>query len=269
MSIRALIVDDEPLARERIRQLLRAEPDVQCAGECSSGSDAVNAIARLDPDLVFLDVQMPECDGFEVLRSLHDRKLPAIIFVTAYDKYALRAFEVHAIDYLLKPFRQSRFESAVERAREQIRFARGGSTGQLLALLEDLRQAPPPERFIVKSGGDVIFLRPDEIDYIEAADNYLNVHAGKESLLLRETMQRMEKRLDPRKFLRIHRSTIVNLERIHKLRAGAVGEQLVILRDGRRLTLSRTYRDQMQQRLAIKPGAGGRELCSATLGKNG
>jgi len=252
MSIRALIVDDEPLARERIRELLKTEPDVVCAGECSSGREAVKAIVRLEPDLVFLDVQMPEGDGFEVLRALQDRKLPAIIFVTAYDKYALRAFEVHAIDYLLKPFRQARFESALERAREQIRQAQGRSSAQLMALLEDLRQGRPADRFIVKSGGDVLFLRPDEIDYIEAADNYLNIHAGKENLLLRETMQRMEKRLDPRKFLRIHRSTIVNVERIRKLQAGPAGEHWVILRDGRQLTLSRSYRDLMQQRLAIE-----------------
>lgn len=257
MTIRALIVDDEPLARERICQLLKAEPDVELAGECSNGPEAVKAIASLDPDLVFLDVQMPECDGFEVLRSLGTHKLPAIIFVTAYDKYALRAFEVHAIDYLLKPFRQTRFESALERARQQIRYARGSSTSQLLALLEDLRQVPASEPFIVKSGGDVLFLRPDEIDYIEAADNYLSVHTGKESLLLRETMQRMEKRLDPRKFARIHRSTIVNVERIRKLQAGPAGEQVVVLRNGQQLTLSRTYRDQIQQRLAIKPGPGG------------
>jgi two-component system LytT family response regulator len=253
MTIRALIVDDEPLARERIRQLLAAEPDIECAGECASGQEAVKAIARLNPDLVFLDVQMPELNGFEVLRSLDERKLPSIIFVTAYDRYALQAFEVHAIDYLLKPFRQARFESALERAREQIQYARGRSSRQLMALLEDVRQPPAPEPFIVKSGGDVLFLRPDEIDYIEAADNYLNIHAGKENHLMRETLQRMEKRLDPRKFLRIHRSTIVNVDRIRKLQAGAAGEHLVILRDGQQLTLSRSYRDQMQQRLAIKP----------------
>jgi two-component system, LytTR family, response regulator len=252
MKLRALIVDDEPLARERIRELLKAESDFEYAGECSSGREAVRTILRLDPELVFLDVQMPGCDGFEVLRALGNRKLPAVIFVTAYDKYALKAFEFHAIDYLLKPFRQSRFESAVERAREQIRYAQGRSAAQVLALLDDLRPAAPAERFVVKSGGDVLFLQPDEIDYIEAADNYLNIHAGKESLLMRETMQRMEKSLDPRKFVRIHRSTIVNVERIRKLQAGPAGEHLVILRDGQQLTLSRTYRDQMQQRLAIK-----------------
>ena len=268
MTIRTLIVDDEPLARERISQLLKAEADIELAGECSNGREAVKAITSLGPDLVFLDVQMPECDGFEVLRSLDTRKLPAIIFVTAYDKYALQAFEVHAIDYLLKPFRQTRFESALERARQQIRYARDNSTSQLLALLEDLRQAPVPEPFVVKSGGDVLFLRPEEIDYIEAADNYLNIHTGKESLLLRETMQRMEKRLDPRKFLRIHRSTIVNVERIRKLQAGPSGEQVVVLRDGQQLTLSRTYRDQIQQRLAVKPVPGGWDAGPEARGRN-
>ena len=252
MTIRALIVDDEPLARERIRELLKSEPDTECVGECSSGSAAVKSITRLDPDLVFLDVQMPECDGFEVLRSLGRQRLPAVIFVTAYDKYALRAFEIHAIDYLLKPFGQTRFESALERARDQIRYNQGCSASNLLALVNHLRQSGSAERFIVKSGGDVLFLRPDEIDYIEAADNYLNIHAGKENLLLRETMQRMERRLDPRQFLRIHRSTIVNVERIRKLQAGPAGDHLVVLRDGRQLTLSRSYREQVQQRLAIK-----------------
>jgi two-component system LytT family response regulator len=256
-KIRALIVDDEPLARERIRALLEGEPYVEVIGECADGDAAVTAISEQKPDLVFLDVQMPEVDGFEVLEALArggdgGARLPAVIFVTAYDQYALRAFDVNALDYLLKPFDRERFQKAMTRARTQIQGERYGSdiNGRLLALLKEIKTEPKAlERLVVKAAGRVFFLKCEEIDWIEAAGNYVRLHAGRDSHLLRETMNALEARLDPDKFLRIHRSTIINIERIKELHPLFRGEHVVILRDGTRLTLGRGYRDRLQQLL--------------------
>jgi two-component system LytT family response regulator len=251
VSIRALIVDDEPLARQRICTLLEAEPDVQIVGECTDGRQAVAAIEKLRPDLMFLDVQMPALDGFGVLDAVDTDDLPIVIFVTAYDSYAIRAFEVHALDYLLKPFDRERFRKALERAREQ--FARqqnAGSRKQLRELLHDVKaERKPLERLVIKTAGRVFFLRADEIDWIEAAGNYLRLHVGSETHLLRETMNSVETRLDADKFMRIHRSTIVNIERIKELQPWFHGDYVVILRNGTQLPLSRSYRQKMHELL--------------------
>jgi two-component system LytT family response regulator len=244
-----LIVDDEPLARERIRALLAVDPDIEVVAECGDGQAAVSAIHKLTPDLLFLDVQMPDLDGFGVLEAVGAEHMPVTIFVTAFDSYALQAFEVHALDYLLKPFETERFRKALERAKAQIHREQGGEVSQrLLALLEGVTaEHKPLERLVVKAGGRVYFLRTEEIDWIEAAGNYLRLHVGTESHLLRETMNALEARLDPDKFLRIHRSTIVNIERIQELHPWFKGDYVVILRDGTQLTLSRSYRQKLQQ----------------------
>ena len=255
-KIRTLVVDDEPLARKRVLSLLRQEADVEVVGECSDGGQAVSAIQRHAPDLVFLDVQMPGCDGFEVIRSIGPDRMPTVVFVTAYDEYALQAFEVHALDYLLKPFGKDRFQQTLRHAREALERRRAGDLGRrLLALVhgakaEPLQLGPPTvERLVVKSGGRVFFLRTDDIDWIEAAGNYVRLHFGTESHLFRETMNRMESRLDPRHFARIHRSRIVNTERIKEVQPWFNGDYIVILRNGTRLTLSRGYRDRVQRKL--------------------
>ena len=248
--IRAIIVDDEPLARERIRTLLREESDMEIAAECGDGRKAVAAIRRHAPDLVFLDVQMPELDGFGVLEAVGAERVPVVIFVTAYDKYALRAFDVHALDYLLKPFDRERFHRAIDRARAQLRGQRDAADRRILALLNEVRGAPKRlERLVVKSVGRVFFLRTDEIDWIESAGNYVKLHVGREAHLVRETMSALEAQLDPGMFVRIHRSTIVNLARIRELQPMFHGDYVVLLRDATELTLSRNYRDRLQRLL--------------------
>ena len=249
-KIRTLIVDDEPLARERIRQLLHKEPDIEILGECADGRDALAAIGRYKPDLIFLDVQMPELDGFGVLDQLERRVMPAIVFVTAYDQFALRAFEVHALDYLLKPFDSGRFKKALERARERIqRLPADDLSRRISELLADLKPAPKQNRLAIKSGGKVLVLKIDDIDWVEAADNYVNLHIGNESHLHRETMAALEARFPAEKFMRISRSTMVNIERIKELQPMFHGEYSVILRNGTRLTLSRGYREKLNQLL--------------------
>ena len=243
-------MDDEPLARERIRQLLHKEPDIEILGECADGRDAVAAIGKYKPDLVFLDVQMPELDGFGVLDQLERRVMPAIVFVTAYDQFALRAFEVHALDYLLKPFDSGRFKKALERARERIqRLPADDLSRRISELLADLKPAPKQNRLAIKSGGKVLVLKIDDIDWVEAADNYVNLHIGNESHLHRETMAALEARFPAEKFMRISRSTMVNIERIKELQPMFHGEYSVILRNGTRLTLSRGYREKLNQLL--------------------
>jgi two-component system LytT family response regulator len=249
MKIRTLIVDDEPLARERIRTLLADEPDLEIIGECANGAEALAAIQNQKPDLLFLDVQMPEMDGFEVLEKISADKIAAVIFVTAYDQYALRAFEVRALDYLLKPFDRERFDKALQRARTQIQQAASGDLNQrLLALLEDLRAEKKwLARLVIKSGGRVFFLKVDEIDWIEAAGNYARLHVARESHLLRETIKNLETQLDPNKFLRINRSTIVRIDRIKELQPWFHGEHVIILQDGTQLTSSRGYREKLEE----------------------
>lgn len=251
--MRVLVVDDEPLARERLRSLLEKEDDVELIGECGDGRSAVETIDAERPDLVFLDVQMPELDGFDVLEALDPESRPHIVFVTAYDEYAVRAFDVHALDYVLKPFDRDRFRSALGRARAEL--ARGKAAaenleGRLAALLEELEDRRKRlERIVVKSGGRVFFLRTEDVDWIEAAGNYVELHVGSESHLLRETMNKLARRLDPKLFLRIHRRTIVNVERIRQLEGVTHGEYVVVLKDGTRLGSSRGYREGVQRLL--------------------
>ena len=263
-TIKTLIVDDEPLSRERIRTLLAPQPDVEIVGECGDGRQALAAMQNVRPDLLFLDVQMPDLDGFGLLRAMPAAKesgrLPVVVFVTAYDQYALRAFEVNALDYLLKPFDEERFLQALERARKQVHLAGiaqpGSGDGAALgrkffSVVRDAEAcAKPAERLVVRSGGRVFFLRIEEIDWVEAASNYVRIHAGADSHLLRETMNGIEARLDPEKFLRIHRSTIVNVNRVAELKPLFHGDYAVTLCDGTRLTLSRGHRDKLQQFLA-------------------
>jgi two-component system LytT family response regulator len=259
--IRTLIVDDEPAARDGMRHLLRGDPDVVLAGECANGREAAAAIVEGMPDLVFLDVQMPELDGFGVLREVRNTHLPAVVFVTAYDQYALRAFEVHALDYLLKPFTDERFRESLERAKQQVRQGRLSElSGRLAALVDSYLapQAPPPagalagrylERLVIKSGGRVTLLRANEIEWIDAEGDYARIHVGKAWHLLRETMKNLEAQLDPARFVRIHRSTIVNLEKVKELQPFFRGEYVVVLHSGVTLKLSRGYREHLEAKL--------------------
>lgn len=251
MKIRALIVDDEPLARQRVRTLLEADPEIELIGECGDGARAVAALEEHKPDLLFLDVQMPLLDGFGVLEALREGWMPVVVFITAHDRYALKAFEVHALDYLLKPFDRARFRTALERAKAQVRRNQSGEVSQkLFALLQDVKEARrPQERLVVKSAGRVYFVRIEDIDWIEAAGNYARLHVGKETHLLRESMSGLEARLDGQRFLRIHRSTIVNVERIRELQPSFHGDYVVTLHDGTELTLSRGYRDKLHELL--------------------
>lgn len=247
MKIKALIVDDEPIARERVKRMLREETDIEIVGECGNGMEAVAFVGENAPDLVFLDIQMPEMTGFETLRAISGEKMPAIIFVTAYDQYAIQAFDVHALDYLLKPFNRERFTRAVARARDYLEKSRTGKMDERLAsLIADLKGGKKHlERLVVKSVGRVFFLRTDEVDWIEAAGNYAKLHVGREAHLIRETMNGLEAKLDPDKFLRIHRSTLVNIDRIKELHPLFSGDYTVNLKNGVELTLSRNYRDRL------------------------
>lgn len=251
--IRTFIVDDEPLAREGIRLLLQTDPEIDVIGEAGAGREAVAQLGHLRPDLVFLDVQMPEMTGFQVLSALPQDSLPAVIFVTAYDRYALQAFEVHALDYLLKPFDDERFADAVRRAKSHLQLARAWDLRQqLLSLLADV-QTPQPapekssdsDRLAIKDGPRVVFLRFDEIDWIEAADYYVQIHAGGKSYLHRETMMSLERRLDAGLFVRIHRSAIVNRRRIRELRGGRQREAVVVLEGGQAIKVSRSQQAKL------------------------
>ncbi len=238
-KIRALVVDDEPLARSNLIVLLKLDPEIEIVSECGSGMEAVVEIRNQKPDLVFLDVQMPECDGFDVLELLGSDLPPGVVFVTAYDQYALRAFEAGALDYLLKPFDNARFDRALGRAKERI--ARG----------KDLPRKM--ERLAIKSAGQVSFLKMSEIDWIEAADYYACLHVRARTHLLRRSMTELEQELDRALFCRIHRSTIVNLDRVQGLELSEDGECDVRLDNGTRLRLSRRYRKQLQSRMGVRP----------------
>ncbi|MEK6335932.1 MAG: LytTR family DNA-binding domain-containing protein [Acidobacteriota bacterium] len=250
-KIRTVIVDDEPLARRGIRAQLKNEKDIEIISECRNGHEAVKAIESQAPDLVFLDVQMPELNGFQVVEGIGVERMPAVIFVTAYDRYALRAFEVHALDYLLKPFDDERFATALERARRHINQKNiDDLSRRLQGLLDDLQSSRKyVERLVVKSAGRIFFLSVAEIDWIEAADNYVRLHAGRESHLLRETMNSLEKKLDPEQFLRVHRSRIVNARKIKELQPLFRGEYDIMLRDGTRVESGRGYRERIQKLL--------------------
>lgn len=257
-KIRTLIVDDEPLARDSMRVLLERDPEIVIVRECANGHEALQAIYDESPELLFLDVQMPEMDGFTMLAQVPSSRLPVVIFVTAFDQHALRAFEVHALDYLLKSYSDERFEAALQRAKEQIRQKKVNEVSQrLVALLDSQkpgREATPESssflsRLVIKTGGRVFFLKTSEIDWIEAADYYVYLHAGGKSHLLRETMNSLEQQLDPRKFQRIHRSTIVNLDRLKELQPHVHGDYAVILHDGTQLKLSRGFRPKLEAAL--------------------
>ncbi|HEX5724930.1 MAG TPA: LytTR family DNA-binding domain-containing protein [Longimicrobiaceae bacterium] len=262
MSVRVVVVDDEPLARRRVLRLLREEGDgVEVAAVCSNGVEAVEAIRATRPDLVFLDVQMPEMDGFGVLEALGP-DIPGVIFVTAYDQYALRAFEVHALDYLLKPFDVERFRRAFERGRTQLQ-RRASGQQRIVALLEQLaaerrelerrlpgaREPQHLEWVMVKVRGRLELVKTAELDWIEAEGNYVRLHAGKGSYLIREKISTLEERLDPEAFVRVHRSTIVNLNRVRELRPLPSGDYTVTLTDGTELKLSRGYRHRLAERV--------------------
>lgn len=239
--VRAVIVDDEPLPRERIATLLAAHPEVEIVAECGDGAEAVRVVAELRPDLLFLDIQMPELDGFEVLEALEGDRLPAVIFVTAFDEYAVRAFEVSAIDYLLKPIDPVRFEQALGRAMQRMTVSPDAS-GALLAFLSRWRaERGFAARFVVRSGGKLIFVRPQDVDWIDAAGNYVRLHSAGRQHLIRETMKSIEARLDPELFVRVHRSAIVNIDRVVSLEPYFHGEYVVVMRDGSKLTSSRSH----------------------------
>lgn len=252
-KIRTLIVDDEPIARRGLRQQLRTEADVEIIGECANGREALAAIRKESPDLVFLDVQMPLLDGFGVVNALGVEDLPAVVFVTAYDEHAIRAFEVNALDYLLKPLNQDRFQKTLARIRRQL----NGSSAEhlqrkLASLLHDLEefkgesnQVKCLERLVIKEAGRVFFLGADDIAWINAQGNYVELHTKDGTHLLRETMNGMESKLDPHEFLRLRRSTIVRIDRIKELHPLFNGEYAVTLRDNTRLTSSRRYRHNL------------------------
>jgi two-component system LytT family response regulator len=248
MKIRTLIVDDELLARNRLRQLLQAAPDIEVIGECGDGKDAVATIQQSKPDLVFLDIQMPELDGFGVLEAIGADAAPVVVFVTAYDKFALRAFEIHAVDYLLKPFDRERFQKALERAVEQVKQRDNSEViERQTALIAELKSPKVTDRLPVKSGGHISWVKLDEVDWIGSADNYAELHVGAKSHLLRETMAVLETKLPPEKFLRISRTTIVNIGRIKELKRQFSGSYELTLQDGTQVTLSRRFRDKLEQ----------------------
>jgi two-component system LytT family response regulator len=242
---RVLIVDDELVARRRVRRLLAAEKEIAIAGECGDGASAVKMITDLAPDIAFIDVQMPELDGFDVVESVPPDKLPAIVFVTAFDRYALRAFEVHAIDYLLKPFTNERFHTALTRARERV--AARDPRAAIGALVDHLRMTRRhPARIAVRVGERSVVIDWRDVDWIEAADNYVRLHVGAKDFLLRETIAAIEAQLDPDRFARVHRSAIVQVDRIAEFQPSGHGDVDLVLRNGVRLTLTRTWRDRVE-----------------------
>jgi two-component system, LytTR family, response regulator len=265
-KIRALIVDDESLAREVLLVMLSDDSEIEVIGECRNGREAVAAIREQSPDVVFLDIQMPEMDGFQVIEEVGVEQMPVTVFVTAFDKHALRAFEAHALDYLLKPFDHDRFNTTLQRAKTQVRHQKLGAIGEsLFAMLQDVKLKPgesssktadtktekaahrePIDRVVIKSGGRIYFLKTEEIDWVEAAGDYLSLHSASGSHLIRETMGDFHAKLAPRKFIRIHRSTIVNIERIKDIRPLFKGEYLITLTNGKRLKSSRGYRHALQ-----------------------
>ena len=248
--LRLLIADDEPLARERLRALLRPEPGVEIVGECDSGPAAVAAIRRDRPDVVLLDIQMPGCDGLQVVAELPAEERPAIIFVTAHDRFAVDAFAIHAVDYLLKPFDQQRLHEAVARAAEQVRNRRAGDLGDRLeSLLADAGPAGrKPGRLAFRAEGRVVFLKPEEIAWVEAADNYVVLHlADAGRLMLRETLSTLEERLAVAGFTRVNRSAVVRLDHVRELQPTFHGDYTVVLRDGTRLPLSRSLRGHLEK----------------------
>ena len=253
-AIRALVVDDQPLARERLVSLLALEADVDVVGVCAAGNEAVAAIHTAAPDLVFLDMQMPELDGLGVVEAVGADQMPLTIFVTAFDEYAVRAFEAQAIDYLLKPFARPRFQQALDRARRHLeRHRRAELSGQLLSVVATLRaRTVPGPRLMVKAGGRIVFVDIESIDWVEAEGNNARLHAGADAHLVRQTMAELLTRLGDDRFARIHRSRIVNVAKVSELRVAGGGDYDVVLHSGVRLGLSRSFREALQQRLAAR-----------------
>ena len=248
--IRVVVADDQPMARERLVSMLTAEPGIELAGIASSGPEAVECIRHKMPDLVFLDLQMPGLDGFGVIEAIGVDRMPPTVFVTAYDEYAVRAFEVQALDYLLKPFGRQRFQSALAKARRHLERERQGEmAGRLAELLQLRRPSEKGERILVKSGGRVSFIDVESIDWVEAEGNYVRLHAGDQVHLMRETMNGLIERIGAQRFFRIHRSRIVNVNKVKELLIAGGGDYQVVLYDGTRLGLSRLYRDALQEQL--------------------
>ncbi|MFO1511803.1 MAG: response regulator [Verrucomicrobiota bacterium] len=248
MKIRTLIIDDEMLARHRLRQLLEGEPLIELIGECADGRTAVAAIQKSNPDLIFLDIQMPELDGLGVMQAIPADCTPVVVFVTAYDQFAVRAFETHAVDYLLKPFDRPRFQKALQRAVEQVKHRKDGELiKRQAALIAELKSPKTNDRLLVKSGRRMVWVEVDAVDWISSADNYAELHVGPKSHLLRETLATLETKLAPDKFVRISRSVIVNAGRIKELRRLFYGGYELVLHDGAKLTLSRRYRGKLKE----------------------
>ena len=254
MRIKALIVDDEPLARDRIREMLKEHPEVEVVGEARNGEEAIDSVTNHNPDLVFLDVQMPDLDGFDVLQNLKAEQIPLVIFVTAYDHHALRAFDVHAVDYLTKPFDRKRFAEAIDHAKVFMKGAKEPDTARILSMLQEIRAgARYLERFAIKNGETVFFVRAEDVDAIEAQGNYVRLSLAGSSHLLRDTLNNIESQINPRMFVRIHRRTIVNIDRVKEVQTWARGEYRVVLVTGAHYTLSRGYRQHFEK--FIKLGA--------------
>lgn len=268
MKIRALIIDDEPLAREGIAVLLEGDPEIEVIGQCGDGVTAIQAIRRDHPDLVFLDIQMPKKDGFEVLEALAPGERPSIVFATAYAEHAIRAFEACAIDYLLKPFSDKRFQQALARAKDELRKNRTAEVEQrlqeLLARVSDLRQGVTPkaaatpeyaERIVVKSSGDLHFIKASDVLWIEAQGDFVKVQTVAQTQLVRETLQSMEQKLDANRFIRIHRSFVINVEHIKRVAPALYGDHTVYMSDGSKLRLSRNYRGKLKALIGKAPPA--------------
>lgn len=247
----AIIVDDESLARRGIRESLDRYPEIRVVAECANGADAIHEICEKHPDLVFLDIQMPLMDGFEVIQLLEPEQIPYVIFVTAHDEYAVQAFEINAMDYLLKPVEERRFDAALQRAKTAIQQNQAYKVREgIVSLLESMKERKRySDRIAIRENGRILFVRTNEIDWIESQGNYLEIHAGKTTHILRQTISGLEEQLDPEDFARIHRSTIVRLDRVQEMKMSFPGANKIVLRDGTQLFLSRRFRDKLRQRI--------------------
>ena len=250
---RAVIVDDEPLARTRIRRFLSEEPDMEVVGECADGAQAVDLIRELAPEVVFLDVQMPKMDGIEVIRQIGAHNLRTVVFVTAFNHYAVQAFEAEAVDYLLKPFDRRRFQEALQRIRRRLtEYSHETLSEQIEQLVKRFQPSSPYlQRLVIRSEGSILLVRVEDVDWLEAAGNYVCVHLGKRNHIVRDSLAHLEKQLDPARFLRVHRSTMVNLDRIRELRPTFQGDYKVVLLSGDILPLGRKYREALTRQLGI------------------
>jgi two-component system, LytTR family, response regulator len=245
--LRVLVIDDEALARKRMQRFIAREPRIELVGDAASGADALTQIARLEPDLIFLDIQMPGLDGFDVIRRIEAREMPLVIFVTAFDQHAVRAFEVNALDYLLKPVNEERFQAAVERALARRQEPNDDIARRMLTALEQFQREQEPQRIAVRGDGAVTFVLTDELDWAEVVEDYVRLHTAGKTHLLRETMTELERRLPAHKFVRIHRSYLVNVERVREIQPWTKGDYVLILHDGTKLVSGRTYRERVRQ----------------------